>query len=347
MAVRYEIIKEYEDFLSLQYAWNDLSKRSQASSIFYTYEWVKAYLEKYEPEKKNNLSICVGYDQKTEYLICIFPFVLIEDHIHFITEKGTDYSNLLLDKTMNHYDIIRDGISFLIREMRIKGFILCNFPSSSELYILYEIIRAKGYLTYLRDDQTTVLYHPGDCNKKENKKQISDLKRRCNHLNIEHQVKRISAHILDEETLNFLIRVKNSVFENSPLKDPKCVEFYRYVFSNLGEKTLVNKLFIDGKLAAVHIGFEDENQVYYYLTAYDRNYAKYAIGLALLKEILDSNPSKVVDFLRGNETYKYYWGDDVHMNYILLAEKNNWKGKLITIIRKIKEGLHIVCSLNP
>ena len=99
----------------------------------------------------------------------------------------------------------------------------------------------------------------------------------------------------------------------------------------------IRELYVDGNLVVVHLGFCDENKVYYYIPTYDSTYSKFDVGLSLLYRLIEREfDCREFDFLKGNEEYKFYFSDEAGMNFTLLAFK---KGTCYTIMQRTMNAL--------
>ncbi len=94
---------------------------------------------------------------------------------------------------------------------------------------------------------------------------------------------------MPKEILEFIEKIKNQMYEDSPLKEKECIDFYINVFKDMGDKALANVLYVDGKPAVAHLGFLAGDKTYYYLPSYDSEFSSYSVGLALLKDMIENS----------------------------------------------------------
>lgn len=76
------------------------------------------------------------------------------------------------------------------------------------------------------------------------------------------------------------------------------------------------------KLIAVIYAFVSGSRLFFYLGGYDPEFARLSPGTVLMALVIEnaiSNGFSEIDFLRGNEKYKYNWGARARTNYRLLA----------------------------
>jgi CelD/BcsL family acetyltransferase involved in cellulose biosynthesis/glycosyltransferase involved in cell wall biosynthesis len=97
--------------------------------------------------------------------------------------------------------------------------------------------------------------------------------------------------------------------------DTKLVEFHRAVAHGLARRGVLrlHALRSGDRVIAVFYGFFDKRCLYYYLGAFDPEYAKLNAGALLLEHAIQHaihSGARAVEFLRGQEAYKYAWGAD-------------------------------------
>lgn len=91
------------------------------------------------------------------------------------------------------------------------------------------------------------------------------------------------------------------------------------LFNKLHKKRmlLISALILGEQPIAIHLGVQYKKQFYYWIPAYDPNFAKYSPGTLLLEDLLrfsfESN-DHVFDFMEGNEPYKLEYA--THVRFI-------------------------------
>jgi CelD/BcsL family acetyltransferase involved in cellulose biosynthesis len=101
--------------------------------------------------------------------------------------------------------------------------------------------------------------------------------------------------------------------ESGVLADPHIQAFHREVTPELLDRKVLRfyGLRLEGRLVATLYSFFEREAVYCYLQGFDPAYASLSAGTLLLGAVLEdaiSEGKKRVDFLRGQESYKYSWG---------------------------------------
>jgi CelD/BcsL family acetyltransferase involved in cellulose biosynthesis len=92
-----------------------------------------------------------------------------------------------------------------------------------------------------------------------------------------------------------------------------------------------SSLDVDNLPIAFHFGFVDHQTVYYYKSAYSPEYAEYSPSKLLIKQlVLDCERCRygTLDFLLGNEAYKYQWSTGEKTCYKINVFNDGWKSRL-------------------
>jgi hypothetical protein len=76
------------------------------------------------------------------------------------------------------------------------------------------------------------------------------------------------------------------------------------------------EIWLEGECRASLLGFESGDRFYFYLSGFDESWSKYSLGFTLLwlsiREAVGRG-LKVYDFLRGDESYKFMWSNNMQM----------------------------------
>jgi len=335
--VEFKIIRKYDEFVEISSLWNQLLDRIESNKVFYMHEWADCFINHYITDYKDNLCIELVYDKGK--LIGIFPFVLIGNGIRFITSESTDYNLYYIDKSYNKYVVANKSIEYLCKTVDIDKFALTNMPSSSELYILQDVLRKNGYVAFLEESVMAPRIDLRNGDEKFQTKQIKDIERRERRICREGNVEFKTTDKLSKKEYDFLIENRNKKYKDSIFKKPNVINFYERLAEKIKSNMYINTLYIDGEIVAMHLGFQDKDTIYYYIPVYDERFSNDAVGMILLKHLIDVNgKEKTFDFLKGNEDYKFYWCDDIRMNFHVFAYKQNKKTKLAVNLLKIKNN---------
>ena len=123
----------------------------------------------------------------------------------------------------------------------------------------------------------------------------------------------------------------------SKFEDKKEREFALKAAKGLSKSDLLYLVYLthNDNILVVFFGMEDGTNIYYYLHAMDPDYKKYKVGhLIMYYLILDSIEKNynIVDFLRGDEPYKYNWGATNKFNVKYLFFSDSVKSLLFRLI---------------
>lgn len=330
--MKFELVDNYNDFLKLEEKWNKLVENLDNPQLFYSWKWVKTYLEEVDVEFRNNLAIVVGYEKKD--INIIIPFINQNKTLRFITNKTVDYNTLLIDKYVNKYIALDKALEFLISKVDFKKIELSNFRAESELYILQDIINQNNKLKIIIQDSVMA---PAlilkDKNTKMKKKAIKDIIRREKKLSELGTVHIKVGAEFNKEVWDKLKEFHCNRWPHSIFKNDKYLNFYEKYMKENWENVEFSYIELNQQPIAIHFGFKDENKVYYYIPAYDEQYTNYGVGAILLNSIIEHySEKKEFDFLRGNEPYKFNWTDKIEMNFEVYIFKKDLKGNLDYLI---------------
>jgi CelD/BcsL family acetyltransferase involved in cellulose biosynthesis/ribosomal protein S18 acetylase RimI-like enzyme len=134
-----EVINKFEDFASLENAWNTLLERSKTETIFLRHEWIRSWWEAFGRNKK----LFILQVKKNNKLIGIAPLMLINEpyrkiavkKIKFIENEHTFRSDFIIAE--NPVEVIDKIITFLFENKHIWDVIeLNNVPNDSDNYKL-------------------------------------------------------------------------------------------------------------------------------------------------------------------------------------------------------------------
>ncbi len=95
-----------------------------------------------------------------------------------------------------------------------------------------------------------------------------------------------------------------------------------------------SSLNLDDVPIAYHFGFVDSRAYYDYKTCYSSQYARCSPGMLLVKELmLDCEQSSIgtVDFLLGDEPYKYRWANGERKSFNIRVFHKGWKSRLLRL----------------
>lgn len=322
----FKIINNYKELDSLEYEWDELVSNIDNPQVFYKFLWIKAYLENIDYKQKNDLKIILVYNKKK--LVAIFPFILENKTLRFVTNKTVDYNNIYIKRDENKYAVIEKTMVFIFENIDFDGIELNNIQGDSELYILADILRNKLNKKVIIEDSVIapVLINDENSINKFRNKQLKDIDRRKRKLLKDKDIKFEINCKVDDEFFEFVSNNHKKKWNHSVFFNKDYVNFYKEIVTLMKENIEASKVIVDGEIVAAHFGFKDDKKVYYYIPTYKEEFSKNAVGYILLKELIDTYKDKEeFDFLRGNELYKFNWTDNVRMNFNLYSYKSNFQ----------------------
>jgi CelD/BcsL family acetyltransferase involved in cellulose biosynthesis len=314
-------VESYKDasiFTELKDEWNALLGRSYADVIFLTYEWQSIWWDTYCP---GELNVVTCRDDAGQ-LIGIAPLYLVDGTYHLIGgEDVTDYLDLIVDE--GYIPAVFEAFATYFKQHHYT-LNICNIRADSPTLA--------GFSNYLTSQGATVVSKAMEVCPIINlpdswdgylalldKKQRHELRRKQRRiLGGEQDVKmfRVGA---DDDLDDFIARFMKLMALSDPqkeifLQNDQHVEFFkRFSRIALDKGWLhLNFLTVDGEDAAAYFNFDYGNHILVYNSGLSlEKFGHLSPGIALLaqniQEAID-NQYEVFDFLRGDESYKYYMG---------------------------------------
>ena len=93
-------------------------------------------------------------------------------------------------------------------------------------------------------------------------------------------------------------------------------------------------MYIDDEPVAAQLWFVKDGVASIYKLSYDQQYAKYSVGTiltaAIMKQVLDVDRVRLVDFLTGDDAYKKEWMSHSQERYrIRIYNRFSWRGRML------------------
>lgn len=339
-------IVEIKNFFILKDIWNTLlSKNLFGNNIFSSWEWLSTWWQYFGKNRK--LLILAVEDQHDIVGIAPFmiskyrlPFLGTFKKVEFIGTPHSDYSNFILLK--NDIECINLIFKYLISSDEWDWIELKELPEAA----LYQRILIKSFknIPSKLDQKIRV------CNicpyiklsntidevkknlSKKMRKNLKDYLRKIekNFNSIKFQSYNELSYSIDS-AMDIFIKLhemrwypQGGVFQRTPILK----NFHRSVarlFSKQGWLGLYFML-VDEKPVAASYGFVYSKKFYYYLSGFDPTYSPYSIGNLMIFYLLQNcvnDGLEEFDFMRGNETYKFFWAHHYRKNFeVRLLQKN-------------------------
>ena len=308
-----------ESFDSLARFWSDSDHRLNWNSVFILPAWLKIWWQ--ELGSENELYL-ISVKQR-EVITGIAPLMVkggrasfigsidVCDYLDFVVAPGReeDFFNALLD------DLRQKGINHLdLRPLR---------PDSTVLTHLAGIAQSQGCKVLCQPEDVSVeLDLPATWEEylvTLSKKQRHEVRRKLRRLweagNVNYTCFEVGHQKVGQLTDTFLKLFALSRAEKAGFMTPQMESFFRALAEAMAEIGLLRFGIIElGKQpVAMIMGFDYNDSMYLYNSAYDPQYNSLSVGLLCkilcLKESIQRGRKKW-DFLKGGEPYKYHIGGE-------------------------------------
>ena len=306
-----------ESFDSLASHWADPSQNLRWSSVFVLPAWLKTWWQAFGTDQELYLVAA----RQGEKIIGIAPLMVqgeqatlvgsvdVCDYLDFVVSPGaeSDFFNALLD------DLRQQGISHLdLRPLR---------PDSTVLTNLVPIAQNRKYPVSCQDDEgvSVELDLPPSWDEylaTLSKKQRHEVRRKLRRLwetdNVDYRCVEVNQGVGDFMD-TFLKLFSLSREDKASFMTARMASFFRTIAEAMAGIGLLRFgiIELDRLPVAMILGFDFNETMYLYNSAYDPQYNYLSVGLLCkvlcLKESIQENKQRF-DFLKGDETYKYYLG---------------------------------------
>jgi len=318
--MKVERIQDLESLKEQKNRWNELLFSSEQNCLFLTHEWISSWWNCFSED--NSLEILIFKDEK-ENPVGIAPFMTKNKTLRFIaSHEVSDYCDVITvnGRRKEFYENLLNY--FRINYSDIKKIELMNIKSSSPtLAFLPSLAPEHEFSSSCTETEVAPLLElPSsyeDYMRRLSKKTRHELRRKLRRMESLKGVK--TEKITDTKELQSSIKTfialhkkggssKEKFWERKGMSD-----FFReitYRFS-LQKWVELNFLLYEDRILAGLLDFSYSDQIYFYNVAFDRDFAWYSPGLFLFNHCIKqaiSEGKRKVDFLRGREKYKYYFG---------------------------------------
>ncbi|OXS61624.1 hypothetical protein B1A99_03130 [Cohnella sp. CIP 111063] len=348
-----KLITRQESFMSLENDWEALVRHIEHAEIFDFWDWNRIYVKHFLEEDR--LFVVALYDGGQCIAIAPmriyrkrfkkFPLMQVrvmqpidcgyKDYCRFYLHKDYDYSELidrLIDVIVEHR-MEWDYIELVNFNSRNETTLLVQKAFQARLDTMVERYEATPFVDYRRLSKETV-----------NKQRLSAIDRKERKLLRENRVNIQVGQPFDQKKWETMVNIHKLKWgETSVFRDPRSIAFWNELLVALDKRNQLEFSFleVEGQLAAAHMGFQTDKKIYYYTPAFDQAYADKGVGLVLLKRMMShyrEQSKEEFDFLRGSESYKFYWADQSGMNHNIYVLNGGIKKWLLKGYVAIKTG---------
>ena len=330
------------DFNDLRESWERSESAGVVENIFQTRDWNEQWWNCFSANKELQL-----WRAEAGGVDCILPFYRAREssrrlplpewqEIRFVgtgESVGTDYPDVLAPRNPESARLLcrwddameREGFEWdtlSLRDVR---------PDSRVMEMCRRLRDERGHLIEVRPRQVCpVLRIDGKFEEylsgRLSKSFRSTLRNKGNRLRKDFRVelRRNGDGISTKKLLDDLIRLHQMRWggadHGGKFSDPRYMEFHRRIIgsSETNGRLMLSILYLDGEPAAANYGYEYEGWFYFYQSGLRPGLGRYSPGLYLMSQIIEGlhrREMNGLDFLRGDEPYKFHFTDDVLHTY--------------------------------
>ena len=318
--MKVERIRDLESLEKLKDTWNELLFSSGQNYIFLTHEWISSWWKCFSED--NSLEIFVFKDEK-ENLVGIAPFMTKNECLCFIaSHEVSDYCDAITENKRRE-ELYEYLLNYLRKNYpEIKKIELINIKSSSPtLNFLSRLAPEYGFSCSCTETEVAPLLglpsSYDDYMKSLSKKNRHELRRKLRRMESLEGVK--ITKITDTKELQSSLEAFITLHKKGSSSKAKFWErkgmsdFFREITHRFSLQKWVELNFIsyEERIMAALLNFSYSEEIYFYNVAFNREFAWYSPGLFLFNHCIKqaiSEGKRKVDFLRGREEYKYYFG---------------------------------------
>lgn len=320
--------------------WENLLANSAADTIFLTHTWMSSWWEAYHPGEIWALAVHEG-----EQLVGFAPWFRLTraDGKRVIYAIGsvdvTDYIDVVICR--GYEDTVLSVLADYLaaNSDQFDELCLCNFPEDSPTLVhMPRLLKDRGFSVSIDvEDVCPVVVLPEDW-----KTYVTSLDSKERH-ELRRKLRRAGGgtekvdwyivgpeHDLDAELAQFMRLMAASGDEKQEfLEDSANAKFFRYVIPRIAERGWLQLAFltVNGDAAATYLNFVYGDRVLVYNSGLEpQAYGHLSPGIVLLARLIEyaiKQQYTVVDFLRGNESYKYKLGGKDTEIFTITASRAN------------------------
>jgi len=310
-------------FGELEGEWNALLKDSSADCIFLSHQWQSSWWDAYHPGEIWALAVREGTE-----LVGLAPwFVRAEgDGRRVVRAIGcvdvTDYLEVIA-----RHGKERAVFEALARDIAARGedyddIRLCNVPEASlTVQMMPDVFREHGFVVEVTFQEVCPVIKLPDSFEaflasldKKNRHELRRKLRRAASDEVDWYIVTEGCD-LNAELEQFLRLMAASSDEKALfLREPENAAFFRGVVPRIAEAGWLQLAFltIGGEAAAAYLNFDYGNRIMVYNSGHDHTmHAHYSPGIILMARLIEhaiAQGREELDFLRGDEPYKYDLG---------------------------------------
>jgi len=357
LTFKISLIRQTDEFLDLAPEWNSLLDRSDAATIFLTWEWMFAWYQ--HIFKGQQLWLITARNQKNNELLAIAPlmvqrrqisgFVSLRELCFLGSGVGSDHLDFILDG--EHSEALINALTQFIQSQPLcwdlihlegcRNNAMANriLKGVSTNYYHYPVTCPYLSLPHSWDDYLKTL------NKKRRYK-IGAYRRRL-EADFSGRVDYQCVGTIEElaQCLPDLYRLHQQA-QQAQGRPGAFVEsakkrFHRQICQCFLSKDWLRLYFlrVDGKPVSVVYSYLYRDIVSFYTTGFDLEWSAYSPGQQIIYYVMEQSikeSAREFDFLRGDEKYKFMMTGTVREDYRIIAPQTPW-GQAVACCFNIKK----------
>ena len=360
MDFQFDLLTDQTSFLALEPEWNPLLQESAANNIFLTWEWVSTWQQAFTAE--HTLWLVTVRQSNNGHLVGIAPFVVqnkvqsgvlpyreltflgsnqaAPDHLDFIVRQGMETA-------------VSPALAAYVWNRRDQWDVL-HLNSAVATGTALEQFQHLAPSRWQQSEKQVCPYTPLPTDWAMFEKQLGKNMRR----NIKRYDRQLTAlgdarysQLKDPADLpNGLASLRR--LHKMTRQDEDVTQAYWNDNIIAFQEALSSKLLANGwlRLYRLHMGDDDigifysfyyHNKLYCYMTGYDMEWSRYGPGRQMIVHAIRSiigEGAKEIDFLRGEEAYKFEWLAQPRYAVNLKIATSN-KTKLLMQARQMKANI--------
>ncbi|MBF0448838.1 MAG: GNAT family N-acetyltransferase [Magnetococcales bacterium] len=350
MALDYQIIKDPDRFAKLSSAWNELLGRSAFPNPFLTWEWQYSWWQAFGGE----LFLIVVKEQET--LLAIFPFIS-KQRLFFVeliplADPHSDYLGPLIQA--GEEERVLDGFlsTFLSTQPQVG---LLTFAEINERFSFnlcqtkmtrgWQSVRTKNSVCPFLPLPTTF----ESCLASLSSQSRYGIRRKERTLQRECQVTWgvvVEPKELESRLSNFMSQHQARWHgRNRPgaFHARNTIDFHQTVSKRFlqADHLRLYYLDIDGQPASSYYLFKQGKTLFFYLSGFNPNLARFSPSSVLLARIIQSAIEENLaefDFMRGTAKFKFNWTNQTRTNYSCQWQRVRPAVKVhLLLVRRLKQ----------
>ncbi|MHA0857855.1 GNAT family N-acetyltransferase [Paenibacillus sp. CMAA1364] len=321
------IIRSIDELLKLEEHWRELIHHIEQPEIFDTWEWLQSYVNNIFDDHKQ-LFIIVVTDQSQ--CVAIAPLCIHTCKVKWRTVKslqsiisGTGESNsFYLHKHYHNIELMKQiSDTLVVHQDEWDWMDLISFQSNNATTTLVQQCFLGQFEVFTRQLSSSPYVDMEIYNDhKRNKNRIKAIERKEKKLCREHQVHMKLNEVCDDRIWDSFTALHKKRWKRSLFNEQRVCSFYQEIISHFGVNNSAQFSYIEinGSIASAMLTFLYRDKVYLYLTSFSSEFAQYGVGVVLLNRVMEHylhSGVKEIDFMSGNQEYKFFWSDRVKINY--------------------------------